>query len=158
MQRRAEVDYVNTPLLHQRKRDLRNEPVKLITTTLFQVVGAKLDHSFHSSPPLMRQLAALCESASNDPTLSMLQTIQLLHVHRFKRTVDVIDEDLHRQKAHQHVEKDTEFYDQRNTVRPEHGKQSNAVFKDEETDDLSQRLPSRYYDEQSDEDQAHGER
>src|SRR6266508_745693 len=110
MQRRAEVDYVNTPLLHQRKRDLRNEPVKLITTTLFQVVGTKLDHSFHSSPPLVRQLAALRESASNDPTLSMLQTIQLFHVHRFEGPVDVIDKHLHRQETHQHIEKDAEFY------------------------------------------------
>ncbi len=78
----------------------------------------------------------------------MLQSIQLLHVHRFERTVDVVDEDLHHQKAHQHVEKDAEFYDQRNAVCPQHGKQGNAVLKDQKADDLSQRLASRDYDKQ----------
>jgi hypothetical protein len=72
--------------------------------------------------------------------------------------VDLVDEDLHDQEAHQHVEEHPDLDDQGDAVRAQHREEGDPVLQHEEADHLGERLLAGDDHEQADEDQAHRQR
>jgi hypothetical protein len=51
----------------------------------------------------------------------MSQATELFHVNGLKRILDLVNQNLHHQKPHQHVQKNAEFDNQRNPIGPTAG-------------------------------------
>src|SRR5215467_5724464 len=71
---------------------------------------------------------------------SVPQPIQLLDVDALEGRMDLVDEDLHHEEAHERVEEHTELDDQRDAVGAEDRKQREAVLEHQEAHHLGQRL------------------